>query len=81
MSDDKRPANIYDYTKDGQTYYSVCHWVDSAAQYQVPLDTEEQRLTGCHTEFARTVEALGKMSRDKAYREARKRYGYAKKAR
>ena len=74
-----KQANIYRYTdRNGNEQYSVCHWVESSGQYQVPLDAEERRLTGCHTEFARSFKALGKMKRNKAYYEARKRYGYAK---
>ena len=82
MSNDNRPANIHEYTGrfDGKTYYSVCVWVESANQYQVPLDAEEQRLTGCHTEYASNFKSLGKMKRNKAYYEARKRFGYAKKS-
>lgn len=81
MSNDNRPANIHEYTskKDGKTYYSVCVWVEGANQYQVPLDNYERQQTGCHTEFARNFEGLGRMNRGKAYREAQKRFGYAKK--
>lgn len=73
-------ANVHYKNTDenGKKWYGIGHWVDSAAQYQCPLDAEERRLTGCHTEFARNP--IGKMSHKKASYEARKRYGYVRMA-
>lgn len=72
-------SNIHEYVDDkGNTAYSVCHWDQQHNQYQVPMDAEERQLTGCHIEFARRFEQLGRMSLGKARREARKRYGYSK---
>lgn len=62
--------------KDGVKWYGIGHWVEGAAQYQCPMDAEEQRVTGCHTEFARSP--IGRMKYPKAAYEARKRYGYVR---
>ena len=75
-----KQKNIYKYEGyDGKTRYAVCHWVERAAQFQAPLDTETRRLTGCHTEFARTARGIGGYaSLRKARRRARKLYRYSK---
>lgn len=75
--------NIYEYEDSkGRTCYAVCHWVESAAQYQAPLDAETRRLTGCHTEFARIPAGIGgKPDLAWARRRARMLYGYSKLAR
>lgn len=72
--------NVYEYTnKRGQKCYAVCHWVETAAEYQRPLDAEERRLTGCHTEFAKRLEYIGEgfTSLSAAKRRAKQLYGYA----
>jgi hypothetical protein len=78
-----KAPNIHPYTDaKGKTRYAVCVWVERAAQFQAPLDAEDRRLTGCHTEFARTAKGIGgHPDLGKARRRARKLYGYSKLAR
>ena len=78
---DTQPVNIYPYEIGGRTYYAVCVWVESAAEYQAPMDAETRRLTGCHTEFAKTPRGIGgKPDLKWARRRARSLFGYSKLA-
>lgn len=43
----------------GESNFAVCHWDEFHGQWQAPLDAETRRLTGCHTEFARTLVGIG----------------------
>lgn len=50
--DDRYADYVHEYTDDdGRLFYAVGRWVESAGQFQRPLDGEERQLTGCHTEF------------------------------
>jgi hypothetical protein len=70
--------NIHEY--DGKFY--VCHWVESAGQWQRPLDADERRLTGCHTEFSQSINDMPHYDEcDNAVDLARRLYGYSKLAR
>ena len=43
---------VHEYeTDDGRTVYGVGRWNQDSGQFTRPLDAEERRLTGCHTEF------------------------------
>jgi hypothetical protein len=64
---------VHEYVDDnGKTRYAVGQWVESAGQYQCPLDNRTAELTGCYAEFARTAKGLGGyLTRSKALRRAR----------
>ena len=72
---DKLP-NIHEREKPG--YYSVCVWVESAGQFQAPLDAETQQLTGCHTEFAKSIAGFAGMPLAAARSRATRLFGYQK---
>ena len=78
-----KSTNIHQFTdQQGTTRFAVCHWVENAAQWQAPLDRYSRRITGCHTEFARTLAGIGGYRNlAKARRRARCLYGYSKLAR
>lgn len=70
--------NIYTYGENGVTYYAVCMWDLAHNQYTAPLDADTRRLSGCHTEFARTPKGIGGYANlQKARRRARQLYGYS----
>lgn len=75
-----REPNVHKYeAANGQIKYAVCHWVERAAQYQRPLDATEAKLTGCHTEFAKTKTYFGGYTTETSARaRARRLYGYSK---
>ncbi|MFA6270315.1 MAG: hypothetical protein WC657_03845 [Candidatus Paceibacterota bacterium] len=51
---------VHEFIDDqGVTRYAVGEWIESAGQYQCPLDANSRKLTGCHTECARTPSGLG----------------------
>lgn len=59
-------------TRSSKPRWFVAQWVESAGQYQVPLDAETARVTGCHTEFFRIPSPTrGYTSRRRALRRAR----------
>lgn len=60
----------------GRTRYAVAEWVESAGQYQCPLDNRTQKLSGCRAEFSRTLDWLGGYpTRRQALRRARYLFG------
>jgi len=73
---ENRAANIH---KNG-SYFVVCVWVESAGQYQAPLDAEERSLTGCHTEFARNLDGFTGYRLPDARQRASDLFGYQKMA-
>lgn len=72
-------ANVHSYIHPcEETRYAIGHWVESAGQWQCPLDAETARLTGCHTEFAGSLRDMGDLRDvEEAKRVAVKLYGYA----
>lgn len=59
----------------GVRRWAVAEWIESAGEYQRPMDKGEQALTGCHTYFARTAEGMGGYkTREQALRRARYLY-------
>ena len=74
--DQDRPPNIH----ENGDYYVVAVWVESAGQYQAPLDAESRRLTGCHTEFARSLDGFAGLTLADAQSRATDLFGYEKLA-
>lgn len=64
---------VHEYTdRKGVTRYAVAEWNQESGQYTCPLDMRTYKLTGCHSEFARTPAGIGGYtSRAKALRRAR----------
>lgn len=74
--DQDKPPNIH----ENGDHYVVAVWVESAGQYQAPLDAETCRLTGCHTEFARSLDGFAGLTLADARSRAVKLFGYEKLA-
>lgn len=64
---------VHEFTdRRGITRYAVAEWNEGAGQYQCPLDSRTQKLTGCRAEFSRDLEYLGGYrTRRQALRRAR----------
>jgi hypothetical protein len=53
---------VHEFTIANGVYrFAVADWVESAAEYQWPLDTETRRRTGCHTGFCGDVRACDRI--------------------
>lgn len=67
---------VHEWTDDrDQTFYAVGLWSQSSGRYERPLDAEERRLTGCHTEFGPLSYMPRYRDRADAVRRARKLFG------
>jgi hypothetical protein len=68
---------VHEYTnKSGTTLYAVAEWDEVHAQWIRPLDASTRKITGCHSEYSKSLSGIGGYpTRRQALRRARYLFG------